>query len=151
MNNEDYLAKIHADYSKMSGVEKTMFDYKQSKEGVHHRKAERLNDSVPLATLYKSLVKHYAQQNRHIDRLEKENNGLKKEVIDKMWLVQSLKEKFEHTEIAELQKEVDELKQRCKNQAQMFENFIRKHKGKDISEGNISDLIDEFKSLVIVE
>ena len=131
------------DYRRVSGAKKPFYG--------HQQQAERLNDSVPLATLYKTLVKHYAQQNRYIDKLEKENDGLKKEVIDKMWLIQSLKEKFEHTEIAELQKEVDELKQRCKNQAQMFENFIRKHKGKDISEGNISELIDEFKSLVIVE
>lgn len=145
MNNEDYLAKVHADYSKMSGIEKTMFDYEQSKERVHYRKAERLNDSVPLATLYKSLVKHYAQQNRYIDRLEKENNGLKKEVIDKMWLIQSLKEKFEHTEIGELYAKLEESEKRRKNITKMFEGFIAKHKAKDVCEADIEVLMVQIK------
>ena len=147
MKNEDYLAKLHADYSKLSGNEKTILDYEQSKEGTGF-KEKRLNDAVPLKTLYKSLVKHYAHQNRYIDKLEKENQELKKEILDKAWEMQVLKDKYEHTDIGEVYAKLEESEKRRKNITKMFEGFIANHKAKDVNEENIGELMEKFKEMM---
>lgn len=146
MKNEDYLAKLHASYSRLSGNEKTILDYEQSKEGVGH-KEKRLNDSIPLSALYKSLVRDYARQNRYIDKLEDENRKLKEEVESGLWKIQTLKEKYEHTEIGELYDKLEESEKRRKNLTKMFEGFVKNHKSKDVCESDIEGLIGQFKEL----
>ena len=47
MRNEDYIAQMHMEYSKMSGVEKTFFDYEQSKE----RTSGELRDAIKAVDL----------------------------------------------------------------------------------------------------
>lgn len=144
MRNEDYLAQEHRRYSQMSGIEKQKYGYEQSKEGVGFRE-KRLNDSIPLPTLYKSLVKHYAQQNKYIDKLEGENRKLKQDVEDGLWKIQVMKEKYEHTEIGELYAKLEESEKRRKNITKMFEGFIAKHKAKDVCEADIEGLMVQIK------
>ena len=121
----------------------------KSPEGVTTRKEEDkpLNQSVPLSALYKSLVKHYAQQNRYIDKLEDENRKLKKDVEDGLWKIQVMKDKYEHTEIGELYAKLEESEKRRKNLTKMFEGFVKNHKAKDVCESDIDGLIEQFKEL----
>lgn len=146
MRNEDYLAQEHKRFSQLSGIEKQKYGYEQSKEGVADEKP--LNNSIPLSALYKSLVKHYARQNKYIDKLEAENGKLKKDIEDCLWKIQALKEKYEHTEVGDVYAKLEESEKRRKNITKMFEGFIANHKAKDVNEDSINELMEKFKEMI---
>ena len=147
MRNEDYIAQEHKRFSHLSGIEKQKYAYEQSKEGAGKTEEKPLNQAIPLSALYKSLVKHYAQQNRYIDKLEDENKKLKAQVEDGLWKIQVLKDKYEHTEVGEVYAKLEESEKRRKNVTKMFEGFIANHKAKDVVESDIEGLIEQFKEL----
>lgn len=104
-----------------------------------------LNNSIPLSALYKSLVKHYAQQNRYIDKLEAENDKLKKQLVEYAVKMRVMEDKFNNTDVGEMKREIADFEKKRKNMIQMFEGFIKKHKGKDVELEEIQSIFDEFE------
>lgn len=113
-----------------------------------------LNKFIPLPTLYKSLVKDFARQNRYIDKLESENKELRHSVDNKRVEIKFLKEKIARRniidqyggDVEQMYKAIEEGKEKRRNMQKAIENFALKHKGKDLS---ISDIKNFFESLDI--
>lgn len=113
---------------------------------------EPLNNSVPLPTLYRSLVKEFARQNRYIDKLEAENKELRHSVDNKKIEIKFLKEKIARHNIVQqyggdveqMYKAIEEGKEKRKNMQTAIENFAVKHRGKDLT---INDIREFFEAL----
>ena len=104
-----------------------------------------LNNAIPLTAMYKSLVKHYAQQNKYIDKLEAENSELKKQLIESAVKMRVMENKFNDSDVGVMKREIAEFEKKRKNMIQMFEGFIRKHKAKDVELSEIQDIFDKFE------
>ena len=113
-----------------------------------------LNNSVPLPTLYKSLVKEFIRQNRYIDKLEAENKELRHSVDNKRIEIKFLKEKIARHNIVQqyggdveqMYKAIEEGKEKRKHMQTAIENFAIKHRGKDLT---INDIREFFETLEV--
>lgn len=95
-----------------------------------------LNKSIPLSAMYKSLVKHYAKQNKYIDELEEKINKLNEKLMHKDNALMCLNKKFE------------KIKNKRQKNLSALQKFMISHKENDVNEENIKELINEIKNIV---
>lgn len=102
----------------------------------------RLNDCVPLAALYKSLVRHYAYQNRYIDRLEMSQKSLR---VENDKLRNQVMQMKRYGSIESMHQGMLKLKEKNKCLINQFYQFCLAHKKGELDKEQIKNV---FSSII---